>query len=175
MMTSKLPIVGYGSPILNQICGSVDDTEQTQDIISGLLLTMNDIKTSVGLAAPQVNYAKRVFVMRPNGVDIVCINPIIKKRETPVLFDERCLSIPGVDGKGITRDNKIEVEFFDQYFNRKKMRLKGFEAIVFQHEYDHLNGILFTDRLSKDGLDEIREKLYNIESAKPVYDIVYFK
>ncbi len=173
MNIGPLPIVGYGSQMLRQSCVEAEDTEETNFLVSALLVTMCSIETAVGLACPQINAAKRIFVMRPNRVNIVCINPLITKKKDPILSNEKCLSIPTVEGKNITRYNKIEVQFYDQHFHLKKMRLTGFEAIVFQHENDHLNGVLFTDHLASADLAEIKPSLDAIEEIQTAYQMIY--
>jgi peptide deformylase len=103
------------------------------------------------------------------------INPVIKKRRGSVKSDEGCLSIPGLNGTVPERDEIIDVEFYDHEFKHHKMRLRGFDAIVFQHEFDHLNGVLYTDRMTKEGLEAVKDKLSDIEKGihKAKYEMVF--
>jgi len=171
-----LPIVGYGSPILRSVCLEVDDTiDDIKRLANDLIATMTNIGTAVGLAAPQVNVNLRMFIMSPNRKPIVVINPTITKRRGTKKSGEGCLSIPGVNAVVAERDEIIDVEYYDVDMNKQKIRLRGFEAVVFQHEFDHLNGILFTDRLTKEGDEAVKDKLSDIEKGiyKADYPMVF--
>lgn len=177
--TQILPIVGYGSPILRQVCLEVDETiDEIKILANDLLATIDNIGTAVGLAAPQINVNLRMFIMKPNKQSIVVINPTITKRRGSKKSDEGCLSIPGVYETVAERDEIIDVEFYDVEMRKHKMRLRGFEAVVFQHEFDHLNGILYTDRLTKEGTEAVKDKLSDILQGvyKPVsYEVIFPK
>jgi peptide deformylase len=107
----------------------------------------------VGLAGPQVGFGMNIFVMRTehgmnNGTReaMVIINPhVVIEYEDTYVDMEGCLSIPGLMGK-VQRHRELGVVFYDAYGVRKDMALSGFPARGFQHEFDHLNGILFIDR-----------------------------
>lgn len=118
----------------------------------------------VGLAAPQVGKNLRLFLMKPKDDIVVVINPKViskKKSEQSEPVDKKimegCLSLPHFYGP-LDRDPEITIEFQDIKGNVNKRTFKGFEAQVVQHEIDHLNGVLFVDRL--------------IESGKPLYEWV---
>jgi peptide deformylase len=179
MTESKIqPIVGYGSPILREVCKEVENNAESQNLIESLISTSESIKTAVGLAAPQININARMFIMCPDDTHIVVINPIIKKRRGSVKSHEGCLSIPGVNETVPNRDEIIDVEYFDENFNKKKIRLRGFDAIIFQHEFDHLNGVLYTDLLTTEGKEAVKDKLSDIEKGiyKPTqYEMVFTK
>jgi peptide deformylase len=171
-----LPIVGYGSPILREVCLEVDKTiDEVKLLANDLIKTMTNIGTAVGLAAPQVNVNLRMFIMSPNRTPIVVINPTITKRRGTKKSGEGCLSIPGVYETVAERDDIIDVEYYDVDMNKQKIRLRGFDAVVFQHEFDHLNGILFTDRLTKEGEEAAKDKLSDIEKGiyKADYPMVF--
>jgi len=176
MQTGKfLPIVGLGSPILKEKCVEVENNESSLIIVDNLLLTMTTLKTAVGLAAPQINSNLAMFVMRPDGKDMVIINPVIKSRGGKQKSEEACLSIPGVEGIVPDRNEVLQVEYYDQKFNKQTIWLRGFAAIVFQHEYDHLQGILYTDRMTKEGREKIADELALIEKGKTktYYDMIF--
>ena len=116
----------------------------------------------IGLAAPQVGVTKRLFIIdleqkvkkdkdgevieiKP-GVLMVFINPVIKSKEGDIVYEEGCLSVPGVF-EDVKRAEKIEIEFCDMNFEKKHLIIEGLLAIVVQHEFDHLEGKLFIDRL----------------------------
>jgi peptide deformylase len=172
-MESKiLPIVGYGSPILREVCVEVDETiDEVKRLANDLITTMNSIGTAVGLAAPQINVNLRMFTMNVYGTLTVVINPVIKKSRGSKPSDEGCLSIPGLNGRVPERFEIIDVEYYDENMNKKRMKLNGFAAVVFQHELDHLNGIMYTDRMTKEGLEAVQDKLSDI--AKGIYSSPY--
>jgi len=175
MEKTILPIVGYGSQILREPTIEAENNKKARSTMQALYDTMNSLSSAVGLAAPQVNSNLSMFVMKMDNITTGIINPRIVKRGDLKLSAEACLSIPQVSGV-ITRNANIEVEFYDPHFNRHKMKLDGFNAIVFQHEYDHLNGILYTDRMSRHGIQAIAERLSEIEKGKTktYYDMVFF-
>lgn len=171
METNILPIVGYGSPILREVCIEAENKPETLVLINSLVETMNSIGTAVGLAAPQVNSNLRIFTMNVYGTLTIVINPTIKKSIGSKPSDEGCLSIPGLNGLVPERNEIIDVEYYDENFNRKRMKLNGFSAIVFQHEFDHLNGIMYTDRMTKEGQEQVNDKLSDI--AKGIHSAPY--
>jgi len=163
MKTNILPIVGYGSPILREVCIEAENKPETLVLINSLVETMNSIGTAVGLAAPQVNSNLRIFTMNVYGTLTIVINPTIKKSRGSKPSDEGCLSIPGINERVLERYEIIDVEYYDENFNKKRMKLNGFSAIVFQHEYHHLNGVMYVDLLSKDRQEAVKDKLSDIE------------
>lgn len=162
METKILPIVGYGSPILREVCVEAENTQESLTVVNSLIETMNSIGTAVGLAAPQINSNLRMFTMNVYGTLTVVINPTVKKVRGSKPSDEGCLSIPGLSGLVPERSENIEVEFYDHTFNKRRVKFNGFAAVVFQHEYDHLNGIMYTDRMTKEGLEKVNDKLSDI-------------
>ncbi len=178
-MESKiLPVVGYGSPILKEVCVEAENKPETLTLINSLVDTMNSIGTAVGLAAPQVNSNLRIFTMNIYGSLTVVVNPTIKKSRGSKPSEEACLSVPGLNGIVPERNEIIDVEYYDENFNRKRMKLNGFAAIVFQHEFHHLNGILYVDLLTKEGFEAVKDKLSDIEKGlyKPTnYEIIFPK
>lgn len=113
----------------------------------------------VGLAAPQIGKNLRVFVMREKNITTTIINPKIIKRskresKTSKEIMEGCLSLPHYYGP-LTRAAWLVLEYVDEYGEKQQKRFRGFQAQIVQHEIDHLNGILFVDRL--------------LENKKPLY------
>ena len=103
----------------------------------------------VGLASPQVNKLIRVIAININQTPYIMINPqIIKKSWSKNIMEEGCLSIPNVYGK-VKRHKKIKVKYLDRLNHTHKTTFKNFTARVIQHEVDHLDGILFIDKLVK--------------------------
>lgn len=94
----------------------------------------------VGMAANMIGVRKRVIIVNMGFVDIVMFNPVLLKKDTPYETEEGCLSLVGV--RKTTRYQNIEVEYFDKNWNKKRIKLSGWEAQICQHELDHLEGII---------------------------------
>lgn len=177
-----LPIVSYGSPILNKVAKEItSDYSNLNELINNMWETMYSAQ-GVGLAAPQVGVPIRLFVIDAspfvnektmNNQEIetlkkfkkIFINPKIILEEGKMCdFNEGCLSIPEVR-EDISRKEQITLEYFDEKFNYKNLKLKGLPARVVQHEYDHIEGILFTDHLSPLKKRLIKGKLNSISKG----------
>jgi len=143
------PIVLYGNPILRQRCEPYHPGTQVDSIIQDLWDTMYNAK-GAGLAAPQIGQLFRIFIVDPPFVDFkrVFINPTILEysKETSVL-EEGCLSIPGLQAP-IERPISIKIEWYDEKWKKNTEEFSGLKAKVIQHEYDHLEGVLWLDRAS---------------------------
>lgn len=182
-----LPIVAYGDPVLKREAEEIDENyEGLKELIQNMFETM-EAASGVGLAAPQVGLGIRLFVVDTTpfvdededdeemkeliGFRRVFINPIIIEEEGDQWnFNEGCLSIPGIR-EDVSRKPKITIEYFDEDFNLKEETYEGLRARVIQHEYDHVDGILFTDRLSPLRKQFLRKRLDNI--SKGVVDVDY--
>ena len=185
------PIVAYGNPILNQPSSKVDiQNEDISNLIIDLWETMYNAN-GVGLAAPQIGVLKQIFIIdfdyfkeeeSFNKSEIekfqqVFINPkITDEYGENFLFSEGCLSIPDISEE-LSRKNTLKIEFLDEKFNLKKITCSGVIARVIQHEYDHLKGILFTDRISSLRKKELKSKLDIISAGdfEPNYEMSFYK
>lgn len=107
-----------------------------------------DKEEGVGLAAPQVALLKRAFIIKFDGFYRECANPVILSQEGEQIGPEGCLSVDNKQAM-IKRPMTINVKYQDRYGNEKKETLSGFEAVVFCHERDHLDGILFYDHIGE--------------------------
>ena len=160
-----LPIVSYGSSVLKKTAKEItSDYPNLSELIANMWETMY-AANGVGLAAPQIGLSIRVFVIDAspfvdeekmsvkeieniNTFKKVFINPKIISEEGKLWdFNEGCLSIPDVR-EDISRKEKISINFFDENFEPQKLKLNGLAARVVQHEFDHIEGVLFTDHLS---------------------------
>jgi peptide deformylase len=118
----------------------------------------------IGLAANQIGIAKRVFVMGSNNIEgfpvpFAVFNPLIKEASSELVLDEEgCLSYPGLFLK-LKRPSWIVAEYQDSEGNLKEIRADGYLAKCFQHEYDHLNGVCFVDRVSQMKLNLAMKKI----------------
>lgn len=163
-----LPVYVYGMPVLRKIAPEIpEDFEGLDQLIEDMFETMH-ASDGVGLAAPQVGKSLRIFVVdtspmaenreEPELRDWrkVFINPyIIEEWGDPWSFEEGCLSLPNLREE-VIRPAHVRIEYYDEQWNLKEEMYEGIQARVIQHEYDHLDGILFTDKVTP-----LRRKLLN--------------
>jgi peptide deformylase len=187
-----LPIIGYGDPVLRTVGTEISaNSAELKQTIANMYETMYNA-CGVGLAAPQVGLPIRLFIIDTEpfsdsedlnkdeqealkGFKKTFINAIITKEEGDEwCFNEGCLSIPDVR-EDVYRHEKITIEYLDEDFNKKTEEYRGLIARVIQHEYDHIEGILFTDHLSTLKKQLIKRKLQNIMEGKanPDYRMKY--
>jgi len=151
-----VPIILYGSPILRRNTYDIHWEDQPEEISCNLFETLKK-EQGIGLAGPQIGLSKKIFIidttpMREENPQFKCvekvyINPeIVDLGNEEVSFNEGCLSIPGIF-RDLCRPDKIWVKYQNPALETVEEKLEGLEARIFQHEYDHLDGILFTDRL----------------------------
>ena len=178
-----VPIVGYGDPVLRKVGEEISaDYPNLKGIIDNMYDTMYNAY-GVGLAAPQIGLAIRLFVIdtepfsdsedlskeeqeQLKGFKKTFINAKMLKEEGEEWgFNEGCLSIPDVR-EDVYRHEKITIEYYDEDFNKKTEVYDGLIARVIQHEYDHIEGILFTDLISTLKRTLIKKKLQNIMDGK---------
>lgn len=178
-----LPIVAYGDPVLRKVSTEIDaNYPDLEVLIANMKETMYNAQ-GVGLAAPQIGKAIRLFIIDASpfaeddelskeeqeslkNFNHVFINPkILKEEGDEWAFNEGCLSIPDVR-EDVFRQETISIEYQDEQFQKHITTLNGLAARVFQHEYDHIEGILFTDKLSSLKKRLIKKKLENISKGK---------
>lgn len=146
----ELPITTYPSDILraknDEIGSEMLKTDELQQLVLAMCETMHK-KDGIGLAAPQIGKNKRICVINTEDGDLVLINPyIIKKSFKKDIDEEGCLSVPGVYGN-VKRSKKIRVKALTPQGKEIKFDAEGMFARVIQHEVDHLDGILFIDKV----------------------------
>ena len=178
-----LPIIAYGDPVLRKVGVEIDaDYPELEKLISNMKETMYNA-SGVGLAAPQIGKAIRLFIIDASpfaddedlpeeerevlkNFNKVFINAqIIEEEGDEWVFNEGCLSIPDIR-EDVFRKPKITIEYQDEEFKTHTEVLDGLAARVFQHEYDHIEGILFTDKLSTLKKRIIKKRLENISKGK---------
>ncbi len=162
-------ILIYPHPILKEVCREVAAIDaEISVLIADLLDTMRAGPGSVGVAAPQVGVTARVCVVdvsasrlgRDNNHGLlVLVNPEIVHREGAAVMREGCMSIPDYTGD-VERATAIIVRFVDEKGEERKIGASGFEAVAIQHEMDHLDGILFLDRIASLKTGLFRRKKY---------------
>lgn len=182
------PIVAYGDPVLRKRGKEIaEDHPKLDEIIENMWDTMYNAY-GVGLAAPQVGLPIRLFIIDPapfaedeelekqeqeqlKNLKKVFINPkIVDEEGDEWAFNEGCLSIPEVR-EDVFRKPVITIEYQDENFKSHRENYSGLAARVIQHEYDHIEGILFTDKLSSLKKRLLKGKLSNISKGK--IDIEY--
>lgn len=170
------PVTIYGNPVLRKVGKDIDENyEDLKQVIDNMFETMYQ-SDGVGLAGPQVNLSIKLFVIdaTPMGEDDetlkdfkrVFINArILEETGKEWLFNEGCLSIPTIR-EDVKRKAKIRMEYYDEEFNFHDEYFEGIQARVIQHEYDHTQGVLFTDRLSAIKKRLLKGKLNAIAKGK---------
>lgn len=172
-----LPIYTYGQPVLRKVAQDVDPSDATlPQLISDMSETL-DNASGVGLAAPQIGKSIRVVVIdldvlkddfpEYKGFRHAFVNAHIleyddKEKET---FEEGCLSIPGL-GENVTRPKRIHVKYLDENMTPHDEWVDGYLARVMQHEFDHLEGVMYVDKVSPLRKQLIRNKLRGIMQGK---------
>jgi len=146
----------YPSKILSQIATDVDPGELPlyQSLIKNMIMTMKTHR-GLGLSAPQVGVNKRIIVWRPKeGVPYVVINPIITAASGKIKTEEGCLSVPNIR-KSITRQRIISIEYINENGTPMACDLKNMDAVIVQHEIDHINGLtILSSRKNRRKFDE---------------------
>ena len=177
------PVVAYGDPVLRKIAQPIekDSLVNLPDMVENMFETMY-ASSGVGLAAPQAGFSVRVFVVDGTilneGEDVeepdptlvgfkkVFVNPqMIWQKGGTWAFEEGCLSIPGIRAD-VHRPEKIRIKYFDAEWNEYTEEFEGMAARIIQHEYDHLEGKLFTDYLPLLKKQLLRKKLADITKGR---------
>ena len=189
-----LPIIAYGHPVLKRKAEVINkDYPKLKELIENMFETMYNA-SGVGIAAPQIGLSIRLFIVDTNpfaeddslsdndrnqlkSFKKIFINPvIIDEKGGEWSFEEGCLSIPNIR-EGVLRQKQITIQYHDENFNKHTDSFDGLLARVIQHEYDHIEGLLFTDKLSSFKKQLLKKKLLKISSGKLSFDyeMKYFK
>lgn len=190
-----LPVVAYGVPILRKVCADLGpDYPSLTQLIDDMWQTMYH-SNGMGLAAPQINKAIRLFVIDTQqvyeksdeeskeefdgeiGFKKVFINAhILELNGASWSCDEGCLSLPGFREE-VSRESEVVLEYCDESFNKKVESFKGLNARVILHEYDHIEGKLFIDHISLIKRKLLKKKLDDISNGrvKPGYKMMFPK
>jgi len=150
------PILRYPHPVLKKVCHRVEAIDgQIHALVQDLLDTMRDGPGSVGVAAPQIGVTLRVCVVdvsasrhgKDDNHGLLCmINPEITSRSGSTIMREGCMSVPDYTGD-VERATEITVRYDEPGGTERIITATGFEAVAIQHEMDHLDGVLFLDRI----------------------------
>ncbi len=181
-----LPIVAYGDPVLKRVADNITKDYQDLDgLIDNMFETMYKA-SGVGLAAPQIGKSIRLFIVDaspfgedeedPEAVKVkdfkeVFINAeIIDRGGEEWIFQEGCLSIPNIR-EDVNRESTIRIKYYDRDWNYQEKDFDGYAARIIQHEYDHIDGVLFTDLLNPLKKRMLKRKLKDISQG--LIDINY--
>jgi len=171
----NLPIYMYGSPILRKKAFDIDKGDNFKELALNMMLSLKQAN-GIGLAGPQVGILKNIFIidtspMKEDGtitIEKAIFNPVIVHySNVDVFYKEGCLSIPDIHEE-ILRPDKIEVRYQDENLDWQEEVLDGVVGRIFQHEYDHLQGILFIDKLSSIRKRLIKSRLRTIATRQGI-------
>lgn len=182
-----LPIYAYGFSVLKKEAEDIDkDYPELEELILNMWDTMYNAQ-GIGLAAPQVGLSIRLFLVdtkqsmeeeeKEKGIKKVFINAeIIEEAGDDFSYEEGCLSIPGIKGD-VFRPEQVKIKYLDEQFNEHIEVYEGINARVIQHEYDHIDGILFTELLGPLKRRRIKKKLDDIKAGilRGEYKMKYLK
>ena len=180
-----LPILSFGAPILRKECEDFDENTPLENLIRDMFETMY-AASGVGLAGPQIGIGKRIFIVdgspfadpeegeQPDEQLLalkkfkkVFINPIIEEESGCDLwpFAEGCLSIPGIR-EDVERKSNIKISYYNENWQFLEESYQGIAARIIQHEYDHIEGVLFTDHLNPLKRRHLKGKLDDVSRGK---------
>lgn len=175
------PVYVYGHPVLRKVAGDIDkDFKNLKGFLEDMYETMY-ASDGIGLAAPQIGKSLRLFVIDATSLEDEdpalkdfkkeFINPQIIERTGEITpFNEGCLSLPGIR-EDVSRESGIRITYYDKDFNFYDEWYEGVPSRIIQHEYDHLDGILFTDLLAPIKKRLLKSKLTGITKGK--FDVDY--
>ena len=162
-------IVVYPDKRLKEVCRPIENIDE--DILNkarDLLETMRFYSHSVGIASPQIGNLVRIIAvdasknkkgLKVNHGELIMLNPEILDWQSIIKTREGCMSVPDYTGN-VNRARKVSVKYIDLEGNEQQFDTEGFEAVVLQHEIDHLDGILFIDRIISKNTDLFKRKNY---------------
>jgi peptide deformylase len=166
---TPLQLITYPHPTLRHRSKPIVRVDaQLKDLVEQMFEIMYEFR-GVGLAANQVNLPIRLFIANPSGdkeegPELVFINPVINKAKGTAEAEEGCLSLPGINAH-VKRNKSLQINAYDLSGNEIKADVDGFLGRIVQHEIDHLDGVLFIDRLSEELRRPISDQIQAFEAA----------
>ncbi len=166
---TPLQLITYPHPTLRHLSKPIVRVDaQLKELVEQMFEIMYQAR-GVGLAANQVDLPIRLFIANPSGVkeegpELVFINPVINNAKGAVEAEEGCLSLPGINAD-VKRNKSLRVNAYDLSGNEINAEVQGFLGRIVQHEIDHLDGVLFIDRLSDEMRKPISEQIQVLEAA----------
>mgnify|MGYP002276821848 CR=1 FL=1 len=171
------PIVAYGDPVLKKRAEEIENGTDLKELVENMFETMHNAQ-GIGLAAPQIGKSIRLFVIDGAALEEedmmdfkrVFVNPVILEEfDEEWAFEEGCLSIPTIR-ENVSRNSKLKIKYLDENWNEHEEEFDGMKARIIQHEYDHIEGILFIDHLSSFKKRLLKGKLTNISKGNVSVD-----
>ena len=146
---AERPVVKIPDPVLRKTCKEVEEVTRRTDGLIGVMLKALKVSNGIGLAAPQMGSLDRVIIVAPAGSKpLVLINPMIAESHGEQIGQEGCLSIPGL-AADVERATHVVIKAQDRYGQEIRIKAYDWLARIFQHEIDHLHGVLMTDKAQK--------------------------
>lgn len=171
------PIVVYGDPVLKRKADPIEKGTDLKQLIEDMHETMQ-AANGIGLAAPQIGKSIRLFIVDGTPLEEEGMEDFVKAFINPTIieeygdewaFEEGCLSIPNIR-EDIDRPEKLKIKYFDEDWNEHEEEYDGMKARIIQHEYDHIEGVLFTDYLTPFKKRMLKGKLQNITKGNTKVD-----
>lgn len=142
------PVVKIPEQVLRQVAKPIEKVTKRHVKLAERMISIMKAANGVGIAAPQVGVSERIVVIAPERKPIVLVNPMITEKSGTQVGEEGCLSIPGLYGD-VERFESVIVEAYDIKGRPIEFEMKGYPAVVVQHEIDHLDGVLFIDKVNE--------------------------
>ena len=155
---STLPIRTYGDPVLSAVATEIENIDAKVAALAESMIETMHVAPGVGLAANQIGVQKRLFVYDKGDGPHVVVNPVIMETSGEWTYDEGCLSVPGMNWE-IVRPNAVHLKGYDLDGNELDIETDEYEGRIFQHEVDHLDGVLLIERLTDDQRKEAKKIL----------------
>lgn len=173
-MASPYKVRVFGDPVLRKVAEAIDDIDgKLVTLADDMLVTMYD-EPGLGLAAPQVGVQRRMFVYDIGDGPATLVNPVITETRGEWVYEEGCLSVPGLSWE-IVRPKEVHITGYDLDGNEVSIEADELLARLFQHELDHLDGIMLVDRLDRDERKAAMKRLREVfldpvedKAAKPL-------
>lgn len=147
VQNAERPVVKIPDPVLRKVCQPVPKLDKKVNEFIDEMIAALKKANGVGIAAPQMGKALRLIIIAPHGMKpTALLNPVLSGHEGEIIGEEGCLSIPGVYGQ-VKRSNRVIVDALDRRGRPVTYEMEGMAARVLQHEVDHLDGVLFIDKV----------------------------
>jgi len=166
------PILVYGNTVLKKRASEIEEGSDVKELAADMFETMKSA-SGIGLAAPQIGKSHRLFIIDTSQMEdeeigdykMIFVNPeIIEEWGEEWDFEEGCLSIPTIR-EDVSRLDSVHIRWFDENWDQHEEEFNGMIARIIQHEYDHLNGVLFTDHITSLKRRLLKGKLSNISKG----------
>jgi len=164
---ASIKLIHYPHPVLRHKSKPIARVNaELKSLVNEMFEIMYEFR-GVGLAATQVNLPVRLFIANPSGdkeegPELVFINPVIVKANGSAVAEEGCLSLPGINGE-VKRNKSLQINAYDMSGNEINTAIDGFLARIIQHEIDHLDGVLFIDRMTEESKRPIADEIAKFE------------